>query len=212
MARDSEMAGSALSSRSLRNEDELMAAYAAGDMHAFRELLPRFADRLWGYFAKTFRERAVADDLYQTTLLKLHGARASFRPGAAFRPWLFGIASRVRADELRRRYRGDHDAEYAERYAPAPSDPESAQRDRVVRDALEQLPESQREVVMLHRYAGLSFAEIGVLLGEKEGGVVAEGTVRARAFRAYATLRTLLADWAPESRAVTATETGEVAP
>jgi RNA polymerase sigma-70 factor (ECF subfamily) len=175
-----------------------MTAYASGDTAAFRLLLPRFADRLWGYFAKAFRDRAVADDLYQTTLLKLHGARAGYRAGAPFRPWLFGIASRVRADELRRRYRRSDDAAYAEHSGPTWSDPESAQRDRVVRDALAALPESQREVVMLHRYAGLSFAEIGELLANEEGAPVAEGTVRARAFRAYAKLRELLADWAPE--------------
>jgi RNA polymerase sigma factor (sigma-70 family) len=203
---DSSESNSALSAMGVRTDEDLMAAYASGDMVAFGLLLPRFADRLWGYFAKTFRDRAVADDLYQTTLLKLHGARASYRTGAPFRPWLFGIASRVRVDELRRRYRVENDAEYAARNPSVANDPESAQRDRIVRDALAALPESQREVVMLHRYAGLSFSEIGMLLADREGGAVAEGTVRARAFRAYAKLREILADWAPERPASSTVE------
>jgi len=198
MATVSDQSGSALCEPVEASDETLMAAYAADDPRAFERLLPRFAPRLWGYFAKTFRDRSVADDLYQTTILKLHGARKRYHVGAPFRPWLFGIAARVRADELRRRYRKADDPTLAAAFVQVPIDPESHLRDQKVRDALAALPESQREVVMLHRYAGLSFAEIGVLLAETEGAVVAEGTVRARAFRAYSTLRLALRDWAPD--------------
>lgn len=178
-------------------DEELMERYARGDEGAIVVLLPRFAGKLWGFFARSFRDRSVADDLYQTTLLKLHHARGSYRPPHPFRPWLFAIAARVRADELRRRYRSEKEAGAAVRGGVVPraaADPEDDDRDRRVREALGRLPDSQREVVMLHRYAGLTFAEIADVLAEREGERPAEVAVRARAFRAYETLRKSLSE------------------
>lgn len=54
--------------------------------------------------------------------------------------------------------------------------------------AIAELPEGQRVVVLLHRFEGMTFGEIGEALG------AAEGAVRIRAFRAYATLRRKLED------------------
>jgi RNA polymerase sigma-70 factor (ECF subfamily) len=64
------------------------------------------------------------------------------------------------------------------------------QRERTarVRQAIDQLPESQRVVVQLHRFEGLTFAQIADILG------TTALAVRARAFRAYETLRLELAD------------------
>lgn len=179
-----------------RSDERLMERYAAGDDAAFALLLPRFGPSLLSYFARSFRGREVVEDLYQTTILKLHHARPSYRPGATFRSWLFGIAVRVRADELRRRYRDVREPEAAERASLVPKpyvDPEESERARRVRHAIAALPESQREVVLLHRYADLSFAEIADVLASR-GEVVDEVALRARAFRAYRTLRAALAD------------------
>ena len=59
----------------------------------------------------------------------------------------------------------------------------AGQRIERVRAALEALPESQRAIVHLHRYEGLTFAEIARVLG------TTEGAVKLRAFRAYERLR-----------------------
>jgi RNA polymerase sigma factor (sigma-70 family) len=67
-----------------------------------------------------------------------------------------------------------------------PTAAEAAQVVERVRDALNKLPESQRIVVHMHRYVGLSFPEIGKALG------ISAGAVKIRAFRAYEQLRKLL--------------------
>ena len=178
------------------SDEALMSAYARADDDAFVVLLRRYGPRLLAYFVRSFRDRTVAEDLYQTTILKLHGARASYREGAAFRPWLFGIAVRVRADELRRRYRDASEPDMATRAGMFPkpaSTPEESERASRVRNAIAELPESQREVVVLHRYAGLTFAEIAELLRAR-GEPALEGAIRARAFRAYQSLRSVLLD------------------
>jgi RNA polymerase sigma-70 factor (ECF subfamily) len=182
-------------------DEELMAEYVDGDARAFDALFDRYAPRLHAFFARTFRSRAVADDLLQTTFLKIHAARATYKRDLPFRPWLFGIASRVRIDELRRRYRLEESAgdalesftlpETAGRSDAWPEANEAAER---VRRAVDSLPEGQRVVVLLHRFEGMTFGEIAEALSASEGSRISEVAVRVRAFRAYEALRVVLAD------------------
>ena len=173
------------------DEQALMAAYAAGDDRAFPALFRALAPRLLAFFRRSIPDRALCDDLLQTTFVQLHAARDRYRVGAPVRPWVFTIAARARIDELRRRHRrpraaGDDEIDRLE----AEVDPEQGglgldQQARIhsVRDALDALPESYRMVIHLHRFENLSFSEIGEVLG------ISAGAARIRAFRAYALLR-----------------------
>lgn len=180
-----------------------MVAYVGGDALAFSRLFARVAPAVRAFFVRAFADRAVADDLLQTTFLKLHRARATYRPGSPLRPWLFTIAGRVRLDELRRRYRlpphvGEEEIEAAEAANPAPTvEAEACERDlgEVVRAAIDRLPASQRVVIHLHRYEQLSFADVARALG------TTEGAVKLRAFRAYERLRRELAPLIKEDAA-----------
>lgn len=170
-----------------RDDDELMAAYAGGDARAFEALFARFAPRLHAFFLRSFHQTQVADDLLQVTFMKVHRAREQYRPELRVAPWLFAIAARVRLDELRKRLRMPEDADEealarADEQAPRDPPPDPGMRD-AVRAALAALPESQRAVIHLHRYEGMTFAEIAKVLGSTEGAV------KLRAFRAYETLR-----------------------
>lgn len=179
-----------------------MSAYCAGDRSAFERLFTRLGPRVHGFFMRSFQNRAVADDLLQTTFLKLHRARADFRQGELLRPWLFSIAARVRLDEYRRR---KHPVETMDEEnlghlpdgqggaggggtgsASAADGVETAERAEQVRTALDALPESQRVIVHLHRFEELTFAQIATALG------TTEGAVKLRAFRAYEKLRVTL--------------------
>jgi RNA polymerase sigma-70 factor (ECF subfamily) len=180
------------------DEESLMEAYVAGDAGAFERLFRSLAPSVHAFFVRSVGRGAVADDLLQTTFLKLHGARASWRKGERLRPWVFTIAGRVRVDWLRRN--GRHEGGLEDERLPAPStdDPgdalEAHERAERVRAALDALPEPQRVVVHLHRIEGLGFAEIGTALG------ISEGAAKLRAFRAYGRLRELLADLVAEER------------
>ena len=172
-----------------------MAAYIDGDPSAFDRLFALLAPRLHAFFMRSFRSDAVADDLIQTTFLKLHRARGDYRRGERVRPWIFAIAARVRLDEYRRRRRLSEDfdeeaqarGEGAAGGAPAAELPEAeAEASEIsahVQAALAALPESQRTIVHLHRFEGLTFREIAAALG------TTEGAVKLRAFRAYGRLR-----------------------
>lgn len=177
-----------------------MAAYVDGDARAFDALFSRWAARLSAFFARALGSGSAADDALQTTFLKLHSARASYDRGLPFRPWLYGIATRARADELRRRYRtkknvADGDvSELALVGADGVEEGEKVELKARVRRAIAALPEGARAIVLLHRYEGLTFGEIAIVLSQAESKAVAEGAVRVRAFRAYEALRRSLAD------------------
>jgi RNA polymerase sigma factor (sigma-70 family) len=168
-------------------DEELMSAYTAGDARAFETLFARLAPRVHGFFLRSFRDEGVADDLLQVTFMKVHRARAQFRPELKLLPWLFAVAARVRLDELRRRLRLPEDAgeeaiARADEQAPRDPPPDTDLKD-AVRAALDALPESQRAVIHLHRYEGMTFAEIGQVLG------TTAGAAKLRAFRGYERLR-----------------------
>jgi RNA polymerase sigma-70 factor (ECF subfamily) len=181
-----------------RSDEMLMAAYAAGDRAAFEALFARMAPRLHRFFRRSFGSEATADDLLQQTFFKVHRARATYRADMKLRPWIFAIAARVRLDELRRRKRlaedGDEEAlaradeaEAARRqHDGALADADRAETSELVRRAVDALPESQRVVIHLNRYEGMTFGEIARVLG------TTEGAVKLRAFRAYGTLREVL--------------------
>jgi RNA polymerase sigma-70 factor (ECF subfamily) len=186
------------------SEEALMVAYREGDRAAFERLFATLAPRIHGFFMRSFRSEAVADDLTQNTFLRLHRARADYRPDQRVRPWLFTIAARVRLDEYRRLRRLSEDvseealarADEAQPPGDLPEDEaEAHERARSVRAALEALPDSQRVIVHLHRYEGLTFAEIAQALG------TTEGAVKLRAVRAYERLRKQLAGLAGKEAA-----------
>jgi len=171
-----------------------MAAYCRGDREAFDRLFSLLSPHLHGFFRRSFRSDAVADDLMQITFLKLHQARDQYRQGDPLRPWLFTIAARVRLDEYKRNGRMVTDAEECAdeggagavgRANGSDGSPalEQAEVVKRVREALDRLTQSQRVIVHMHRYVGLTFPEIGQALG------LSPGAVKLRAFRAYEQLR-----------------------
>jgi RNA polymerase sigma-70 factor (ECF subfamily) len=170
------------------DEQALMTAYAQsqGDARAFEPLFRALAPRLLGFFRRSGLSQEVSEDLVQATFVRLHQARARYRPGAPVRPWLFTIGARVRLDHLRKQRRSPAAAEAdvdALQDTSEPASPEQEQRAHHVRDALEALPPGLRIVIHLHRFEELSFPEIGEVLG------IQAGAARVRAFRAYKMLR-----------------------
>ena len=113
-----------------------------------------------------------------------------YRQERPVRPWLFTIAARVRIDELRKRRPIESTALDEESAAIVPSTvvtPEQHLDDQAlaqeVQSALETLTEDQRLIVHLHRFEGMTFGEIGEILG------ISEGAAKLRAFRGYERLR-----------------------
>ena len=170
------------------SDEELMALYCHQRQRAaFEELFRRYGGRLQGYFMRVTGSPEAARDMVQQTFMHVHRARADFRHGAPFRPWFYTIAHNIRREHFRRRARKPEVIYDPERHGEPSSQPEvSSAIDRAVRRALADLDDAQREVVVLHWYEGLTFREIGMVVG------ASTSAVKVRAHRAYKKLRTAL--------------------
>lgn len=184
---------------------ELMARYCEGDASAFRELYALVAPKLHGYLLKMARSRAVADDILQQTFMKVHRARASYVRGADPVPWIYAIAHRTFIDETRKTKRavvrvGETD-ELPEVNAGLDGvtderrdEPVDGELVRAALDALAQLPEAQRQAVVLTKLEGKSVAEAAEIAG------TTVGAMKVRAHRGYEVLRGLLGRPAGEKK------------
>jgi RNA polymerase sigma factor (sigma-70 family) len=163
-----------------------MERFVQGEELAFNELFRRHAGRLQGALRRMVGP--AADDVLQTTFLSIVRSRGRYQRGAAFRPWLYTVAVNAARDYLRRHRR--EEPRSTDEIPDTPADPTPLPDPgltRTVEAALAQLPESQREAIVLHRFEGFSFREIAELLG------VTETAVKVRAHRGYERLRVLLA-------------------
>jgi RNA polymerase sigma-70 factor (ECF subfamily) len=180
--------------------DLAIVRLAQADPRAFAPLYEHYAPIVFHYCLRRLSHREAAADATATVFTKALGGLPRFRPdprreGSTFRSWLFTIAHNVVIDVRRRRR--DHlslDADNASSAAnlidqgASPEDYAVAgDAARRVRTLLERLPERHRAIVEL-RLAGLSGSEIAATLG------MTESAVKSAQFRAYGTLRTLLAN------------------
>lgn len=187
---------------------EIMERYVDGDQAAFAQLHHALEPKVRSRLSRLIRDASTVDDLVQLTFLRGHAARERFaslpdRADRAVEGWYLAIARNVALDHLRHNYRRDrrHDTLLAKGDTAGigiPEAPVTAEEARItiesreevarrVREAIEHLPPSQREVVTLHKLRGMSMAEIADRLG------VRPGALRVRAHRAYKSLTALLA-------------------
>lgn len=174
-------------------DHELWRRASAGDPEAFGLLYERHARAIYNYLFRRCGDWSVAEDLTSVAFLEAYRRRtdAMVAEGKVL-PWLYGVATNVVRNQRRslRRY-----SEALKRVPPP--EPElgvagqaaeriDAQREmRSVIAALEQLPESDKDVLALCVWSALSYEDAAAALG------VPVGTVRSRLSRARARLTEL---------------------
>ena len=170
-----------------RTDEALMRAYVDGDHGAFRLLFERYAPMLLRLVSRHLRSDELAREVVQQTFFQLHAARHDFRSDAKLRPWVFTIAMNLVREHYRRASRRKELALDEARLVARERPPlDGRERAILLRAAMEQLPENQREVVVLHFFEERPFAEVAEIVGSTEGAV------RVRAHRAYKRLKELL--------------------
>ena len=177
-----------------RTDEVLVLAHRQGDKAAFDELVDRHAGSLFGYLVRMTGRRDQAEDLFQETFLRVHSRADTFREGAAFKPWLFTIATRVAIDHRRGALRRlpTRSAETAPpAVSEAPGPPADAARSELkaqVRRAVDALPDRQRAALVLSRFEGLSYPEVARIMD------CSVGTVKTHVSRALQALARRLPD------------------
>ena len=170
------------------SDEELMARYQKGDQDAFRELYARYASKLDSLMRRSLFRQEEARDLVQQTFLQLHRARHDFRTDSKLRPWLYTIALNLKRKHFRtvaRKPSSSLEVDVGEERAPE-LPLERAEDVARLREALGQLSAGQREVIELHWFEGLPFAEVAEVVG------ASLSAVKVRAHRGYKQLREIL--------------------
>jgi RNA polymerase sigma-70 factor, ECF subfamily len=171
-----------------RNQEleELMARYQQGDSAAVTTLVETVSPALHRFFASQFVSRRFADDLLQETWLRVHQVRHTYRPGEPVLPWIYAIARYTRVDHYRKTRRVEDREQQVESLPEraAAAAPESHGPD--LEAMLRELPESQREVIVMLKVAEMSIEEVARATSSSVG------SVKQKAHRAYEKLRGLL--------------------
>lgn len=169
-------------------ERELVVSAQRGHREAFSELVRTHQRRAYAVARAIVLDHHDAEDAVQEGFLHAYRALGRFRPGEPFGAWLHRIVANAALD-LQRRRKVRTASVLPETIALPFRDPaESDELRRRLSAALEQLPERQRSVIVLHDVEGFRHSEIGEMLG------IPEGTARSDLHHARATLRRMLSD------------------
>lgn len=166
------------------SDEALLVAFGNGDRKAARELTQRLVPRVLGYAARMLRDPTEAEDVTQEAMLRLWRIAPDWRQGEAkVTTWLYRVVLNLCIDRRRRRRMLDLDgvAEPADGAASVQATLEEAERQRALGGALQELPERQRQAVILRHIEGLSNPEIAEVM---EIGVEAVESLVARGKRA----------------------------
>jgi len=180
------------------DDRDLVERSTRGDREAFGVLVRRHQDRVFNLAYHVVRNREDALDVAQDAFVKAFSSLSSFKGEASFTTWMHRIVVNLAIDCLRRRRRGEPSgyddrrvlSEEASASFVASDDPETVLETRQVRSLLgrgiQALPPAHRAVLVLREIEGLSYEEIGRVVG------CSLGTVMSRLFYARRKLQKVL--------------------
>jgi RNA polymerase sigma factor (sigma-70 family) len=169
---------------SLRDE-ELMSQVRNGVGEMLGVLFDRYQMPLLNFFYKMTGNRPASEDLVQEVFFRILKYRQSYREGTPFRAWMYQIARNARVDAFRKQAT---EVNWEPELEPAVVPTDSAQQQQEfqrLHQALLQMPEEKKEVLVLSRFQGLKYEEIAQLLGCEVN------TVKTKVHRALQDLREL---------------------
>jgi RNA polymerase sigma-70 factor (ECF subfamily) len=148
---------------------EVIASAKRGDRDALHFLYVRYADGVYGCIRRLVHDSHEAEDLTQAVFVKLMRVINSYEDrGVPFAAWINRVARNTALDHLR-----SSRMVPCEEVRPPDNSNDELDCERLwsLRDALEELPATQREVLVLRHIVGLSPGEIAERLGKSEGSV-----------------------------------------
>jgi RNA polymerase sigma-70 factor (ECF subfamily) len=166
------------------SDETLLVLYANGDPLAARLLTARLSPRVLGYATRLLADRAEAEDVTQEAMMRLWRIAPQWRAGEAqITTWLYRVVTNLCTDLRRSRRRrpgiGLDDApEVASTTASAVSSLMQADRMTALQRALDQLPDRQRQAVVLRHIEGLANPQIAQIMdlgGEAVESLTARG-------------------------------------
>jgi RNA polymerase sigma-70 factor (ECF subfamily) len=186
------------------SDAEVMLLAGAGDDAAYGYLVEKFRRPIISFMYRMTHNQAIAEELAQEVFLRVYRSRSSYQAEAKFSTWLYRIATNLAVNHARdtRSERMAPSVNLDEPDSETGSTPDVAdatptveaeilrqERLAAIRKHVMALPERQRVAVLMHKYQGLDYKEIGNVLK------LSESATKSLLFRAYETLRDRLKDF-----------------
>jgi RNA polymerase sigma-70 factor (ECF subfamily) len=169
----------------MATDEQLILDFQKGSQEAFTELFLRYRELIYAFFRRRINDPARPEELAQETFLVVLRGIQRYEPRATFRTYLFAIAFKILANDRRKAGQNSNGAMPRTDFADAPVAGKS-EAGMWVREAIETLDATDREVLLLREYEELSYEEIAGVLR------VPINTVRSRLFRARMALKEIL--------------------
>ena len=142
------------------SDEQLIAKFQQGDVQAYDVLVRRYKDQLLNFIYRFVGNRSDAEDIVQETLLRVYKNKHMYKEIAKFSTWVYTIAGNLAKTELRKRKRrkvvsisdmGFEDKEYEieDEMANTERDANSALTEKIIQDAIDDLPARFKEVIVL---------------------------------------------------------------
>jgi RNA polymerase sigma-70 factor, ECF subfamily len=186
---------------------EIMIRVREGDDSGFAFLIEKYRKPMVSFMFRMVHNQAIAEELAQEVFLRVYRSRQTYRAEAKFSTWVYRIATNLGVNHARDT---KHERMAQNVYLDQP-DPETGttpevadarpgaeeelvreERMRAIRKHVMALPERQRNAVLMHKYQGLDYKEIGAVLH------LSESATKSLLFRAYQTLREKLKGFVDE--------------
>ena len=176
-------------SRFIYSDEQLMSLFQGGDENAYIELVNRYKDKLINFIFNYLGDLESSEDVVQETMIKLYQKKHYYKEIAKFSTWLYTIAKNLANTELRKRKQRkttllSQFSKDDKTYDLPSNDPEPGQEiqtdivNKIIRDAVDQLSEKFKIVIVLRDIQGLSYEDISEIIN------VPIGTVKSRINRA----------------------------
>ena len=184
-------------SKSDYTDEQLILSFQGGDVDSFNEIVFRYKDRLLNYVNGYMNDVAISENLVQDTFMKVYTHGNSYKEIAKFSTWIYTIAGNLAKTELRKLKRrktfsfsqlSNKDNEFnLDRMEIHQSNENEENEDYIsIREAIPQLSEDYRNIIILRDIQELSYDEISNITK------LALGTVKSRINRARLKLRDIV--------------------
>ena len=175
--------------RFIYSDEQLMSLFQEGDENAYIELVNRYKDKLINFIFNYLGDLESSEDVVQETMIKLYLKKHYYKEIAKFSTWLYTIAKNLANTELRKRKQRkttllSQFSKDDKTYELPSNDPEPGHEiqtdvvNKIIRDAVDQLSEKFKIVIVLRDIQGLSYEDISEIIN------VPIGTVKSRINRA----------------------------
>ncbi len=153
---------------------QLMLEFQKGDPASFEKLMSKYYKRILNFNYRFLGSKQTAEDLTQEVFIRVYRNAHSYRPQSKFQTWLYTIAHHAALNEARKLKRkivsleetfeaddSQLKRQIEDHHTPSPTaEILSKERQKVVKEAIDSLPENQKVAVILRRYEDLSYEEI----------------------------------------------------